>query len=40
MELNFSWGWYFLAMLAMIVLCIGLSQFRSGRGNKDEHGEH
>ncbi|BCG04650.1 hypothetical protein PPGU19_092180 (plasmid) [Paraburkholderia sp. PGU19] len=39
METSFSWGWYFLAMLAVMALSMGLTQFLAsdrGKGEREE----
>ncbi|MFM0412273.1 hypothetical protein [Paraburkholderia dipogonis] len=38
--LSFSWGWYFLALLAMMALSLGLTALRDGDTDKEKRGEH
>ena len=41
-DLRFSWGWYFLALLAVMALSFGLTALRGGDAdekNRDEHHE-
>jgi hypothetical protein len=40
MESSFSWAWYFLAMLAVMALSMGLTQFLAGGSGKSERHEH
>lgn len=40
MESSFSWGWYFLAMLAVMALCMGLTQFLADDRGKNEREEN
>lgn len=39
-EFSFSWGWYFLAMLAVMAFSMGLTQFLGGGPGKSEREEH
>ncbi len=40
MDLRFSWGWYFLALLAVMALSLGLTALRAGDTDKEKRGEH
>ncbi|WP_274381867.1 hypothetical protein [Paraburkholderia hospita] len=39
MESSFSWGWYFLAMLAVMALSMGLTHFLADDRGKSEREE-
>jgi len=39
-DLRFSWGWYFLALLAVMALSLGLTALRAGDTDKEKRGEH
>lgn len=33
-DLRFSWGWYFLALLGVMALSLGLTALRAGEANR------
>ena len=39
-DLRFSWGWYFLTLLAVMALSLGLTALRAGDTDKEKRGEH
>jgi len=39
-DLRFSWGWYFLALLAVMALSFGLTALRAGDTDEEKRGEH
>lgn len=39
-DLRFSWGWYFLTLLALMALSLGLTALRAGEAEGRKHDEH
>lgn len=40
MDLRFSWGWYFLALLAVMAVSLGLTALRAGDTEGQKRDEH
>ncbi|MFM0597197.1 MULTISPECIES: hypothetical protein [Paraburkholderia] len=40
MDLRFSWGWYFLTLLAVMALSLGLTALRATDADEKKRDEH